>query len=96
MVNVQHDTTDRSCSQIGGANSTHMTVNLSNLFSNWSSIAGVAITGQEDCLFLDVFIPEEAFTVTAPVPVVNYIYGGAWISGSKDMYGFLPKTRMRF
>ncbi|KAM7200728.1 Alpha/Beta hydrolase fold [Rhypophila sp. PSN 637] len=43
----------------------------------------------EDCLFLDVYVPISAIptsaeTVVTPLPVVVWIYGGAYLFGSKD------------
>ncbi|KAF2667279.1 alpha/beta-hydrolase [Microthyrium microscopicum] len=38
----------------------------------------------EDCLFLDVVIPGKALKRKAKLPVVNWIYGGAFVGGSKD------------
>ncbi|KAK1148709.1 hypothetical protein N8T08_008594 [Aspergillus melleus] len=39
----------------------------------------------EDCLFLDVYIPGKVFTQRQElVPVVVWIHGGAYVSGSKD------------
>ncbi|KAK4208542.1 Alpha/Beta hydrolase protein [Rhypophila decipiens] len=45
----------------------------------------------EDCLFLDVYVPisaiptsAESETVATPLPVVVWIYGGAYLFGSKD------------
>ncbi|KAF2665150.1 alpha/beta-hydrolase [Microthyrium microscopicum] len=40
---------------------------------------------QEDCLFLDVIVPAKAFKEGAPkLPVLNWLYGGAYILGSKE------------
>jgi carboxylesterase type B len=41
----------------------------------------------EDCLFLDIVVPGKAFRKEAKVPVVNWIYGGAYILGTKDLDG---------
>lgn len=39
----------------------------------------------EDCLFLDVYVPSWAFEEDSPkLPVVVWIYGGAYIFGAKD------------
>jgi carboxylesterase type B len=43
----------------------------------------------EDCLFLDVYVPTEAFSAQNPIrdlPVVVWIYGGAYMFGSKNQY----------
>jgi carboxylesterase type B len=47
-------------------------------------------TQAEDCLFLDVYVPSWALEPDAgvdesPLPVVVWIYGGAYIFGSKDL-----------
>jgi carboxylesterase type B len=41
----------------------------------------------EDCLFLDVYVPSLAFLLeeTEPLPVLVWIYGGAYVFGSKDL-----------
>ncbi|KAK4190954.1 putative esterase and lipase [Podospora australis] len=41
--------------------------------------------GSEDCLFLDVYVPGKALQdPTKKLPVVVWIYGGAFLFGSKD------------
>ncbi|KAF2396613.1 alpha/beta-hydrolase [Trichodelitschia bisporula] len=54
-----------------------------------AAAAPLIFGGAEDCLFLDVYVPGKA--VREPekhkLPVVNWIYGGAVILGSKDMLG---------
>ncbi|TID15951.1 Vacuolar protein sorting-associated protein 45 [Venturia nashicola] len=48
----------------------------------------------EDCLFLDVYVPGKALKGGKKLPVVNWIYGGAFILGSKDgMYDGTPLVR---
>ncbi|CAK7222974.1 hypothetical protein SCUCBS95973_005017 [Sporothrix curviconia] len=53
-------------------------------------ISGIPVprfnTGDEDCLFLDVYVPGKALKSpsTANLPVVVWIYGGAFVLGSKD------------
>ncbi|KAG9185771.1 hypothetical protein G6011_07102 [Alternaria panax] len=51
---------------------------------------GNGTTHAEDCLFLDVYVPSWAFDPDSgvnedPLPVVVWIYGGAYIFGSKDL-----------
>ena len=41
--------------------------------------------GQEDCLFLNVWIPEGVRPGIDRVPVVHWLYGSAYAFGSKDM-----------
>jgi carboxylesterase type B len=43
--------------------------------------------GGEDCLFLDVIVPEGLLPTTAStgVPVFHWIYGGGFIFGAKDI-----------
>lgn len=47
--------------------------------------------GSEDCLFLDVFVPEglgeAAAAGTTGVPVLHWLYGGGFFSGAKDWGG---------
>lgn len=40
----------------------------------------------EDCLFLDVYVPGEALRKKASFPVVNWIYGGAFVVGNKEKH----------
>lgn len=40
----------------------------------------------EDCLFLDVYVPRKAFTVKKKLPVIIWFYGGGYVMGSKDLY----------
>ena len=41
-------------------------------------------TRQEDCLFLDIYAPLSVVNGNVKVPVVVWIYGGAYLFGSKD------------
>ena len=43
-------------------------------------------TQSEDCLFLDVYVPRKAAKMNKPLPVVVWIYGGAYLYGSKTQY----------
>ena len=40
-------------------------------------------TEQEDCLFLDIYVPVSAFQAQQQLPVVVWFYGGAFVFGSK-------------
>ncbi|MCJ1400586.1 hypothetical protein MMC11_003792 [Xylographa trunciseda] len=40
----------------------------------------------EDCLFLDIYVPLTAFKSPKPVSVVVWIYGGAFVYGSKGEF----------
>lgn len=43
--------------------------------------------GNEDCLFLDVYVPGKAIRNTSlALPVISWIYGGAYLFGAKDSY----------
>jgi carboxylesterase type B len=55
-------------------------------------------TESEDCLFLDVFVPEKVFTnAELPKPVLIWLYGGGWVSGDKksltDPIGLLERAQ---
>jgi carboxylesterase type B len=55
--------------------------------------------GEEDCLFLDVHIPGKVLRRTVNgdpkrVPVVNWIYGGAFGLGSKEQMGLYNPTEL--
>jgi carboxylesterase type B len=38
----------------------------------------------EDCLFLDLYVPAKALRGEVKLPIINWIYGGAYILGTKD------------
>ena len=40
----------------------------------------------EDCLFLDIYVPQSVLTGTKQVSVVVWFYGGAYIFGSKHQF----------
>lgn len=63
-------------SRLGGLGGSEMAGVMAALF-------GGAPQG-EDCLFLDVYAPARALNSTEQLPVVFWIYGGAYILGSKD------------
>ncbi|WRT64599.1 uncharacterized protein IL334_001532 [Kwoniella shivajii] len=48
--------------------------------------SGVSNGQSEDCLFLNVFAPEGANGQTAWLPVMVWIYGGSFTSGSASLY----------
>jgi carboxylesterase type B len=45
--------------------------------------SGANQTG-EDCLFLDVYVPGKAWSSDVKLPIINWIYGGAYLLGSKE------------
>eukprot|EP00937_MAST-01D_sp_MAST-1D-sp2_P006477 g6477.t1 len=49
--------------------------------------------GQEDCLYATVYVPKQC-TAAAPCPVMQWIYGGAWIEGSDDQRGVYNGTAL--
>lgn len=48
------------------------------------AIAGGVSEVSEDCLFLDVYVPAKALEGQVKLPIVNWIYGGAYLLGSKE------------
>jgi carboxylesterase type B len=44
-------------------------------------------TGREDCLYLDIFVPESIVNATEPFATIVYIYGGAFLIGNNGPYG---------
>jgi carboxylesterase type B len=50
-------------------------------------------TETEDCLFLDLYVPTSALAGGPSLPVVVWIYGGAYAFGSKDQEGPLYTGR---
>lgn len=51
---------------------------------------GNIFVGNEDCLFLSVYVPD-ACTPTNPCPVAFWIFGGAWILGDATEFGSVPR-----
>ena len=40
-----------------------------------------------DCLFLDIYVPTKAIeNPSIRLPVISWIYGGAFLQGGKDLY----------
>lgn len=44
--------------------------------------------GDIDCLFLDIYVPAAAVkNASLRLPIISWIYGGAYVNGGKDEYG---------
>lgn len=41
----------------------------------------------EDCLFLDVVVPESVYTQNTSAPVLVWVYGGGYVNGDKNSAG---------
>jgi carboxylesterase type B len=41
----------------------------------------------EDCLFLDVIVPESIYKKNASAPVLVWVYGGGYVNGDKTSSG---------
>ena len=54
--------------------------------SIYAGVPGTGIVGQEDCLYLDIYTPNEY--LNQDLPVMFWIHGGANTSGWKDYYDF--------
>lgn len=57
-------------------------------------LAGIPIPAfkaqNEDCLFLDLYVPAQAIrNPSMKLPVISWFYGGAYIFGAKDQFGDL-------
>ena len=50
--------------------------------------------GQEDCLFLNVYIPDTAFNNKKKLPVMVYLHGGALYAGSNNFNEYGPQHFM--
>ena len=59
-----------------------------NLSSFASVSSGASVPQSEDCLFLDLYVPGKAVREpnTYSLPIVVWVYGGAAVFGSKEMY----------
>lgn len=55
----------------------------------------LGIGAAEDCLFLDIYVPRKALNKNGTLlPVINYIYGGGYIGGSKEgLYDGTPLVK---
>ena len=48
----------------------------------------IGAKGDIDCLFLDIYVPAAAVkNPSLRLPVISWIYGGAYVNGGKDEYG---------
>ncbi|KAG9684700.1 carboxylesterase family protein-like protein, partial [Aureobasidium melanogenum] len=70
----------------GHTNFTMSDFDLSMISSNSSAIA-VDPTEDEDCLLLDVMVPEDIFYSDEQHPVMVWIHGGGFLTGSKTVAG---------
>ena len=53
------------------------------------------LIGQEDCLFLNIYVPEIAFNnPQTKLPVLFWIYGGGFVSGSNNFAEYNPQHFM--
>ncbi|XP_066252975.1 juvenile hormone esterase-like isoform X1 [Euwallacea similis] len=54
------------------------------------------VSGQEDCLYLNIFVPKNRVPNKKLLPVMFWIYGGSFREGSSDIYGpeFLLKENV--
>jgi acetyl esterase/lipase len=48
-----------------------------------------------DELTLDIYTPEDDRIGVAPRPVIMFVYGGGWQSGTKEEYAFVASTLVR-
>ncbi|GME42638.1 hypothetical protein GTA08_BOTSDO12124 [Neofusicoccum parvum] len=57
---------------------------------NPDNIEGIAGPESEDCLYLDAYVPGDAFRNNdTKLPVIHWFYGGGYVYGSKDLYSGL-------
>ncbi|CAO1363125.1 unnamed protein product [Diamesa serratosioi] len=53
----------------------------------WNHFPDNVLLGDEDCLTLNVYVPEAVVNALEPAPVVFYIHGGAFMFGGALYYG---------
>lgn len=53
----------------------------------WNHFPNNELIGDEDCLTLNVYVPEAVANAVEPAPVVFYIHGGAFMFGGALYYG---------
>jgi hypothetical protein len=68
---------------IGGGALSGLLGTLGSFIDIGAAASGAKETG-EDCLFLDVLVPSKALKGEVKLPIVNWIYGGAYLMGSKE------------
>ncbi|KAK3873204.1 hypothetical protein Pcinc_021773 [Petrolisthes cinctipes] len=44
------------------------------------------LLGREDCLYINIYAPQDALNTTEPLPVMAFIHGGAFYLGSADIF----------
>ncbi|KAI5204271.1 carboxylesterase family protein-like protein [Aureobasidium subglaciale] len=71
----------------GKTNFTMSDFNLTTSSSNSSAASTADPSENEDCLFLDVVVPEAIFNSNEQHPVLVWIYGGGYTAGSKTGSG---------
>ncbi|NXI19177.1 CEL lipase, partial [Irena cyanogastra] len=54
-----------------------------------ATLAQTDVRGSEDCLYLNIWIPQERKQVSTNLPVMVYIYGGAFLFGGSQGANFL-------
>lgn len=57
------------------------------------NLANLVHLGKEDCLYLDVYIPE-GIPLTSKLPVLVWIYGGGWFFGDNWEFGLYDATKL--
>ena len=52
------------------------------------------VLGQEDCLYLNIYSPVQEATARSLLPVMVYIYGGGFVTGSNRIEEYGPERWM--
>lgn len=48
---------------------------------------GDRVEGSEDCLYINIYVPDREDENSGPLPVLFWIHGGAFMFGSANDYG---------
>lgn len=56
-------------------------------------VDGTLFLGNEDCLYLQVYVPEEPID-KGPLPVMFWIFGGAYVLGDSSEFGWYDGTNL--
>ena len=89
--NFEFDSSDFNASKLP-----NRCMQVSNAYDAADGIEEISVIGSEDCLYLNVFAPEEVIKYNKKIPVLFWIHGGGntWGHSASSMY--IPKKFLEF